>query len=662
MSQSLSDVGSSPGEAPVVRGCCPLDCQDTCAWTATVVDGRAVKVTGAKDHPLTRGTLCAKVKDYEARTYARDRLLTPQIRVGPKGSGEFRTATWDEAAQVIAHRWRETIATYGGEALLPVHYLGSMGVVQRRSLQRVMHALGASRQVGSICGAAGNVLEAEGHPRGFDPEEIPAARFVIVWGSNPLATCHHHWRLLTDARKSGARIVVIDPRRTLSARAADEHIAVRPGTDWVLARGMANVMFGDHAVDADFANRIALDVDEYRDAVAHWTPAAVAAVTGVSAETVVRLAREFTAARPALIRGGVGGQQNAHGEVFVRSLSALAILGGHWRHPGGGLFIETNPVIDEAAAGRPDLQPRATRGLDLARLGETLLDDSLEPPVKALVVWNTNPAIVQPDASTVRKGLARDDLFTVVVEHFMTDTVLYADVVLPSTTQLEHFDILGAWGHQWITVNEPAVEPVGDARSHGAIMRELARHLALDHDAFTQSDVEIAASALPKHIDLDDLRAAGWMKSSPPRFAPSPAGPTLHLCQEEPRRSGDQGDGVLQLLTPKAQHFMNSSFANMERQRTAMGRPTLDLHPDDASRLSIGDGCPVRISATSGESVNAWAHVTDDIIPGVVALPGKWWVVGPGDGAATNSLTPAKWSPGGQPAYNDTYVTIVPLP
>lgn len=644
----MADVG-------VVKGCCPLDCQDTCAWTATVRDGRVVKVAGVKAHPLTRGTLCAKVKDYEARTYAEDRLLTPLIRTGRKGQGSFRTATWDDALDLIVARWRDLMREHGSETLLPVHFLGSMGVVQRRSLQRLCHGLGASRQSGSVCGAAGNELIAEGHPLGFDPEEMPAAEFVIVWGANPLTTCHHHWRLLTEARKNGARLVVIDPRRTLSARSADEHVPIRPGTDWVLARGMANVLFRDGLVDDEFARRVAADVDEYRDDVSRWTPGAVLDATGVPASTVERLATEYAAARPALIRGGIGAQQNAHGEAFVRALSSLAILGGHWRYPGGGLFVETYPVIDEAAASRPDLQPKATRSLDVARLGETLTDAGLDPPVKALLIWNTNPVVIQPDAMTVREGLLRDDLFTVVVEHFLTDTALLADVVLPSTTQLEHFDVLGAWGHQWITVNERAVPPLGEARSHGAIMRALASRMGLTHSAYQASDEEIAASALPPGVSLESLRASHWMKSPRPRFGGGDERTALALCQAEPPLV--PRNGLLQLLTPKGQHFLNSTFANMPRQHAAMGRPTLHIHPDDASVCGLDDGARVVIRG-GDHRIDAWLEIDTGIVPGVVALPGKWWHA---TGAMGNVVTGSSRSPGGQPAYNDTYVSVQAL-
>ncbi len=637
-----------------VRGCCPLDCQDTCSWIAHVKDGRVVRVEGAKDHPITRGTLCAKVNDYQERTYAPDRLLHPLRRVGAKGEAAFERVSWDEALDLIAERLQAVIASDGAEAILPVNYLGSMGVVQRRALMRVFHSLGASRFHGSVCGAAGNVLEAEGHPRGFDPEELVEARFVLMWGSNLLSTAHHAWHFIEQARKrNGARIVAIDPIRTKTARACDEHISLRPGTDAVLAAGLANVMFTEGLADVAFASQVALDLDAYRASVEPWTPARVAAVTDVAADVVVRLAREFAAARPAVIRCGVAPQQTAGGESVVRALSALAIVGGHWKSPGGGLFIETSPVLDERAATRPDLLPRETRSLDLARLGEHLTSSTLGPPIRALVVWNMNPAVTQPDSGAVRRGLAREDLFTVVLEHFMTDTARYADVVLPSTTQLEHFDVNGSWGHHYISANEPAVAPLGQALSHGEIARRLAARLGLTHPALCESDEQIAASALPPGVTLDMIRERGFYKSSPGR----PGFPAKVRIADEVSVPADAPAGRLQLLTPKSHFFLNSTFGNMRRQRAAMGRPTLEMHPADAAARELAEGDEAWVRNERG-ALRAWIRLTDAIHPGVVALPGKWWGVPEETSAVANLLTSPAWTPHGQPAYNDVFVEV----
>lgn len=640
-----------------VRGCCPLDCQDTCSWIAHVEDGRVTRVEGAPDHPITRGVLCAKVNDYQERTYAPDRLLYPLRRTGPKGTGSFERISWEEALGTIARRFDEIIGDYGPEALLPFQYLGSMGVVQRRALLRLFHFLGASRQVGSVCGASGNVLEAEGHPRGIDPEEMVHSRFVLIWGANILTTSHHHWPFIKEAQQHGARVVCIDPLRTRTARASDQHVSILPGTDCALAAGMAHVMLEEGLADLDFARRVTADIDDYCAEVRAWTPERAAAVCGTDPEVVRELGRAFGRARPALIRGGVGLQQTVHGEATVRALSALAILGGHWRHQGGGLFIESCPVIHEGRAARPDLSPADARQIDMARLGDALVDESLQPPVKGLMVWNANPAVSQPDAGKVRQGMMRDDLFTVVVEHFLTDTAKFADVVLPSTTQLEHFDIQGAWGHYYVSVNNPAVAPLGEAKTHGEIMRLLAREMGLDHEALRESDEEIAAAALPEGIDLDTLKATGWFKSPPDRPRLRENGTLLRISERVPVPARPIDGALLQLLTPKSHFFMNSSFGNMPRQRKAMKRPTLDIHPADASSRGLVDGQEVVVKNAQG-SLRTWLRVTADTRPGVVCLPGKWWSVPLETGALANTLSPSTWSPGGQPAYNETFVEV----
>lgn len=640
--------------ATFVRGCCPLDCQDTCSWLAQVENGRVVRVEGRKDHPITRGALCAKVNDYQERTYASDRLLHPLRRVGPKGEGRFERISWDDALDLIAERLRAVIAGDGPEAILPVNYFGSMGVVQRRALMRVFHALGASRFHGNVCGAASAVLANDGQPIGFDPEDQVHARFVLMWGSNLLSTAHHAFHFIDQARKrNGARVVAIDPIRTRTARVCDEHVSIRPGTDGVLAAGMARVMLAEGLADLEFAGSVVDDLDEFRSSVERWTPDRVEAETDVPAETVVRLAREFAVARPALIRCGVALQQTVGGEETVRTLSALAILGGHWKVKGGGLFVEASPVLDNVAAERRDLRPSEGRSLDMARLGEHLTNPDLDPPIRALVVWTMNPAVTQIDAGSVRRGLLRDDLFTVVIDHFMTDTARYADVVLPSTTQLEHFDILGSWGHHYISLNEPAVAPLGESLSHGEIARCLAARLGLAHPALRESDEEIAASALPPGITLEMLRERGFVKSppNPPRF------------EHRVRITGNVDapprpvPGTYQLLTPKSHFFLNSTFANMPRQRGAMGRPTLEMHPADAAQAGLADGDQVEIANERG-ALRAWLKVSDGLHRGVVDLPGKWWAEPTETSAVANLLSGPAWAPHGQPAYNDVFVEV----
>jgi anaerobic selenocysteine-containing dehydrogenase len=643
----------------LVKGCCPLDCQDTCSWVAHVEDGRVTAVRGAKDHPFTRGVLCAKVNDYEARTYAGDRLLHPLRRVGRKGSTEFERISWDEAVDTIAGRFSRIIDEYGGMALLPHRYLGSMGIVQRHAPMRLMNALGASRTHGGICSVAAGAVENEGFALGFDPEDFVHSGLILLWGTNLLSTAHHHWHFIDVARRNGARVVCIDPLRTRTARQCDQHIAVRPGSDTALAAGIAHVLFRDGLADLTFARSVIVDLDAYRSGVAPWTPDCTASVCGIRPKDVEDLASTFASARPAAIRAGVGLQQSVGGEDCVRALAALSILGGHAQHRGGGLFVWAFPGLNEARADRADLGDPTRRSLDMARLGETLNDPDLDPPVKGLMVWCVNPAVTQPDAGLVRRGLAREDLFTVVIDHFLTDTARYADIVLPGTTQLEHFDIVGAWGHTYVSVNNPAIAPLGEAKSHGEIMRLLAARLRLDHTALRESDEEIAASALPDDVKLAALKGAGWIR----RQRPSPTyGRTVSVARAVPETAQEGASRVedLHLLTPKSHFFLNSSFANMARQQKGEGGPVLAMHPDDAGRRGLTDGRPVVIRNDRG-SLRATLRVTDTVRPGVVALPGKWWGE-PAEGSAVgNLLTPSAWSPSGQPAFNDVRVEVEPV-
>lgn len=645
-------------ETREIVGCCPLDCQDTCSWVATVAQGRVTQVKGAADHPITRGTLCAKVNDYQARTYAPDRLLHPLRRTGPKDSGTFERIGWDAALDEIAERFGAIIATHGADALMPLSYLGAMGTVQRQALRRIFHALGASDIHGEVCGAPMSLLAAEGHMVGFDPEDMVESRLIVLWGANLLTACHHHWHFIKEARaRHGARVIAIDPRRTRTARQCDEHLAIRPGTDAVLAAALAQTLVEDGTADLAGAGRVSEDLDAYLAEIAAWPAERAAEVCGIDADTIRRLARAMSEATPAVIRAGVGPQQTVDGERFLRGLSALSWLSGQQGRKGGGLFVFTVPDYNEAAAACPDLKPRTPRSLDMSMLGHSLNDQGMDPPIKGLMVWCMNPAVTLPDTGHVRQGLAREDLFTVAVEHFMTDTARYADIVLPATTQLEHFDIVPPWGHHYIAVNHPAIGPVGEALSHGEIMRRLAPKLGLDHPAFSQSDEEIAASALPPGVSLETLKSKGWVKVAP---VPAPA-QNLRFTGEPLRAPLMPGADEVRLLTPKAHYFLNSSFANMPRQRMSQGKPTVQLHPDEAAARGLADGDTARLANTQGW-VDATLSVSDGILPGVAALEGKWWSQPEKTAAVGNLLTPSTWSSGGQPAYNDTFVTITAAP
>lgn len=648
----------------LVRGCCPLDCQDACAWVANVEDGRVTGVAGSKEHPFTRGVLCAKVNDYHLRTYSSERLLHPLKRVGMKGQGFFERISWEQALEEIAARFSAIAREHGPEALMPMHDMGSAGVLQRRALMRLFHALGASRLHGSLCGAAGNAIVAAGHPIGFDPEEIADSELVLIWGTNLLTTAHHHWRFCAEARKRrGARLVAIDPRRTRTARICDLHLPIRPGTDAVLAAALARILVTEDLADLEYARSAAVDLDRLLEEIDPWTPEQSASVCGIRAEDIHELGRMFGHARPATIRAGIGPQQNRDGELYVRALSALAILGGHCRHRGGGLFLEAYPTLDNRAPERPDLSPADTRSLDRARLGEILTAQDLDPPVKGLMVWGTNPLVSQLDAEAVRRGLLREDLFTVVLEHFMTDTARHADIVLPSTTQLEHFDVQGSWGHHYVGANHPAIAPLGEARPHSEVMRGLAERMGLDHPALRESDQEIARSALPEGFDFDGLLATGWTKTFPPASDPTSRGPVLEIAiglpgPDSPSLPGAGEPNRLRLLSPKPHFFLNSTFVNMPRQRTKEGSPTIEMNQADAAELGVNDGEDI-FAETGLGMLRARVKITADIVPGAAALEGKWWwTESAEESPVVNRLGIGAWTPVGQSTYNDLYVTI----
>jgi anaerobic selenocysteine-containing dehydrogenase len=638
-----------------VKGCCPLDCQDSCAWTAEVEDGKVTRIAGVKAHPITRGVLCAKVKDYEQRVTAPHRLLYPLKRTGPKGSGQFERISWDEALDEVAQRFRSIIAEHGAEALLPFSYLGTQGTVQRLALLRIFHALGASLTKGGVCAASALVLMGEGHPIGIDPEETPDARLILLWGQNVLTTCHHQWHFIEEARKRGAKLVAIDPCRTRTTRLCDLHLAPIPGSDAVLAAAIGRHLLETGRADLALARLWASDIDAYAQAVQPWSFAKAAEATGLKIEEISALAELFASSSPALIRAGVAPQQAENGEAFVRGLSALAILGGHWRHRGGGLSTLALPDFDESPARRMELLQGSPRVLDNARLGETLeLDD---PPVKGLMVWSANPAVSQIDSPRIRKGLAREDLFTVVIDHFLTDTARFADIVLPATTQFEHFDVLATWGHHYLMVNMPAIAPSGETRSSGDIMRALAPRLGLYGPAFEESDEEIAASVLPHGWTFSELKEKGWKKLVTARPAIAARQQPLRLADGAIAATPKPKGALLQLLTPKSHYFLNSTFANMARHRAAQGAPRITMNPQDARARQLDPQFRV-IVRRADQQIEVELAVSESVRSGLVTLEGKWWDEGLASATPLNRLTASHWSPAGEPCYNETWVSV----
>jgi anaerobic selenocysteine-containing dehydrogenase len=658
-----------------IRGACPHDCPDTCALVTTVDEsGRAVAIAGDPEHPITDGFLCGKVSNYLDRVYAEDRILRPLVRTGAKGSGEFREASWEEAIDVAAAGIERALAAGGGEAVLPYSYMGTQGALQGGSIaNRVMNALGASELVRTICATAGimGTVSTHGLSPEVDPEEWPHARYVLVWGWNPMSTAPHLWKKLLAARGAGARLVVVDPFRSRTARVADEHLRPLPGSDGALALGMMRAILDAGLADEEWCRAYAEGYDELLERlgehdVEHW-----ASVCGIDAATIARVAREFATTQPALLRLGVGAQRHLEAPLAYRTIACLPALVGAWRHRGGGCsYIPTATAASVPSAVLDGAELRTgspPRQVNMSQLGSALTE--LDPPVRALVVWSSNPAQVAPDQERVLAGLRRDDLHTVVIEQFMTDTARHADVVLPATTQLEHLDAVFSWGHHYFTLNEPAIAPVGEARPTTEAFRLLAARLGFDDPLFAETDEELLERLLADApVSLEQLRARGWQKidfgQGPVPHAEGGFGTeTGKLDLRVPAFAPPAealGPGGLALITPKTHLFLNSTFPNQRRQHSAQPEPFVVIHPADAESRGIADGALVRGFNARG-SFRCRARVSDDTRPGVAVAPMGWWSEDYVDGVGAQATTSQRLTElGAAPTFNDNRVELEP--
>ncbi len=701
-------------EVRYVTGACPLDCPDTCCWQVMVdATGTARAMRGHPDHPFTRGVLCTKVTHYLERTYHPERVVSPLKRVGPKGSGQFKRITWEEALAEIGARLSDVVERYGPQAVLPYSYSGTLGLLQGESMdRRFFHALGASRLARTLCAEAGwqGYVYTIGATVGTPPEDFAYARLILLWGTNTLTSNMHLWPFILEARRQGARVVVIDPARTRTARQADEWLPIMPGTDAALALAMMHVIVRDGLWDEAYVSRYTLGFSHLRERLEAWPPERAAAITGLPAERIETLAREYATTRPAVIRINYGMQRHGGGGMAVRAIAMLPALVGAWRERGGGVLLSTSGAfpVNRQALRRTDLQPHPTRLINAARLGDALsLDAHMRaravmqgdphPPVHALIVYNSNPAVTAPDQNAVLRGLAREDLFTVVLEHFITDTALYADIILPATTQVEHWDLHTAYGHYYLTLNRPAIAPVGESKPNTEIFRLLAQRLSLDHPALRDSDEDLIRQALSvKHpwmtgITYERLLDEGFVRLNlPDPFLPfaegdffTPSGkcefysaqaahdgydplPTFTPPHETPLPASAESSRAsaqqpLALLSPSAHYYLNSNFANVPRLQRRQGEPYLLLHPEDAAARGIQDGDWVRVWNARG-SLRLRARVRPDVRPGVCYTPSIWWRTQAADGQSVNVLTSqAEADMGGGATYYDVAVYVAPL-
>jgi anaerobic selenocysteine-containing dehydrogenase len=680
-----------------VRGACPHDCPDTCATITTVERGRATRITGDPDHPFTSGFLCAKVNRYLERTYHKDRLLHPMRRVGKKGSGSFARVSWDEAISEIAERLSAiTGSPDGPQSILPYSYAGTMGLVQAQSMdRRFFHLLGASKLDRTICSMAGTVgmRMTVGANMGADAEGIPESDLVLLWGTNSLTSNPHLWPFVLQARKNGARIIGIDPIRTRTMEQCDEWLPIRPGTDAALALAMMHVIFDEGLEDRDYIDRYTLGADQLRERVRSYAPEHVASITGLAAERIRDLAREFGRARAAFIRVNYGLQRHYGGGMAVRTIACLPAVTGHWRRAGGGIQLSTSGTFryNNAALERPDLSP-PVRTINMIRLGEALTKPDAGvggPSVRALVVYNSNPAAVAPDRNAVVRGLMREDLFTVVLEHFQTDTADYADIVLPATTQLEHWDIHFAYGHVYSTLNQPAIDPLGESKPNSEIFRLIAKRMGMTHPVLADDDITLIRTALDsphermQGVTFEALREHGWMRLNVPRpfvpyaegHFPTPSGkvefysdrlagmgidplptytPPLELPETAPELAARF---PLVLISSPRHYFLNTTFVNIESLRKN-AEPECVLHVSDAERRGISEGARVVVSNDRGE-FTAIARIGEQVREGVVWAPSIWWAKLSPDGTNANATTSQRETDmGAGPVFYDNLVEV----
>ena len=678
-----------------VLGACPHDCPDACSFVTTVQDGIAVKVQGNPAHPQTDGALCTKVSRYTQRTYHPERILRPLKRTGPKGSGRFEALDWDVALRDIARRL-QAIAGRGpraAEAIVPYSYAGTMGLVQGESISaRFFHQLGASRLDRTICSSAGGeaLTQTLGGKVGMRVEFFAESKLILIWGSNSIASNLHFWRYAQEAKRHGAKLICIDPRRSETADKCHVHIALLPGTDAALALALMHELVLNDWLDHDYLARHTLGWELLRERALAWTPERAATVCGVNAEQIRALAQDYgacanhSAAAPAAIRLNYGMQRVRGAGNAVRAIASLPALVGAWRHRAGGLLLSSSGQfpVRHAALERPDLlHGRQPRTINMNTIGDDLLrpaSNAFGPAIEALIVYNSNPVAVAPDSAKVVQGFAREDLFTVVLEHFQTDTADYADYILPATTQLEHWDIHLSYGHTDVVLNRPAVAPVGEAKPNSQIFRELAHHMGFTGPCFAETDESLCRAAYGDAVDFNELLAQGFstLKLPDAPFAEGNFPTASGKCEFFSQRLADQGqDGVpdhlpnyeawgsspdypLAMISPPARNFLNSTFVNVKSLRDIEGEPLLEMNAQDAEARNLADGSVVRVFNQRGD-YRCKMEISSRARPGVVNGMGIWWRKLGMDGKNVNQLTSQKLTDIGRaPTFYDCLVEV----
>lgn len=670
------------------RSVCPFDCPDTCGLSVTFEEGIITKITGDTEHPVTRGSICNKVRQLNDRVYHPERLLFPMRRTGPKGELSFERISWEEAYAEITSRMKKIIAEHGAEAILPYSFYGNMGVLNSESMdRRFFHRLGASQLDRAICNAAGSegYSYTMGGSIGIDPEDTVHTKLFIIWGCNIVSTNMHQTMLATEARKNGAQIIHIDVHRNRTSAFADRFIHVRPGTDAALALGMMHVIIRDGLADIAFLKQYTIGYEELLKEAELYTPERVEAITGVPAAEVEDLGRLYGTTSPSFIRIGNGLQHHDNGGMIVRTISCLPALTGQWGLRGGGAMKGNSwySRLNAEKLERPDIMPDPNvRTINMNQLGDALLNTA--SPVKMLFVYNSNPAVVAPDQNRVREGLLREDLFTITHDLFLTDTCKYSDIVLPATTHFENLDLYTSYWHLYLQLHEPIMAPMGECKSNFTLFKELALMLGFEEELFDLTEEQMIAQALDSDnnpflegITVENLKVNKWMKAGGnmlpaiTSMIPTASG-KIELYSEAMLQKGlspvpnhtplSEPETYPFWLTTGPNHsFINSTFANQERLQKLEKEPQLHMHSEDAEKLGLLNGERVRIRNDRGE-VEITLRTGQDVLPGVLVTQGLWWDDKNKGRQAVNSLTPQRLADmGGGATFFSNRVEVVKL-
>ncbi|MDR7078899.1 anaerobic selenocysteine-containing dehydrogenase [Neobacillus niacini] len=648
----------------IFKSVCPLDCPDQCGLLLHKVDGKVVKVEGDSEHPVTKGNICNKVRNMTERIYDENRLKYPLKRVGAKGEGRFERISWSEAIDTITSRWKSLIQTDGPESILPYSFYGNMGRLNAEGMdRRFFNRLGASQLERSICNSAGTAgyRYTMGGSFGTDPEDTIHSKLIIFWGINAASTNMHQVVLAQKARKeNGAKIVVIDVHKNQTGRLADWFIPILPGTDSALALGIMHILFAENMVDASFLQQYTIGYDELREHVIQYDPTIVSEITGVPVEDIYKLARMYGKTSPSFIRIGNGPQHHDNGGMFVRTISCLPALTGQWLIKGGGAIKGNSGylALNSSKLQLPRLlKNKQTRVINMNQLGEALL--TLNPPVKSLFVYSSNPAVVAPEGNKVRKGLEREDLFVVVHDLFLTESAKYADIVLPATSSFENTDVYTSYWHHYLQIQQPVIEPYGESKSNVSVFRLLAKGMGFEEAAFEETEVEMIKQAINQvpnpyldGIDYETLIKKQYVKAKVKPLFPgklrTPSG-KIELYSKRMKANGHpplptyipivhHGDHPYHFIPAPNHNFLNSTFSNNQKHISLEKEPRLHMNSKDAGACDIEDGDLVRVWNQRGECLLK-VSVGENALPGVVVTQGLWADI-EGTKQLVNTLTP----------------------